>query len=184
MSVSCLLVKYSQYLVRCCLKGIIGVHIKHNTIVLTIFREYILFFCAFLKKHTNTQFQTLLDIVVIDYPLKKERFEVVYVFLSINRNTRLLIKCQLTTLAALSSITRYYSAACWFEREAWDLFGVFFINNFDLRRILTDYGFEGHPFRKDFPLSGYVELRYDENQKRIISDFVEVSQEYRHFDFL
>ena len=91
MSVSCLLVKYSQYLVRCCLKSIIGVHIKHNTIVLTIFREYILFFCAFLKKHTNTQFQTLLDIVVIDYPLKKERFEVVYVFLSINRNTRLLL---------------------------------------------------------------------------------------------
>lgn len=140
--------------------------------------------CAFLKKHTNAQFKMLLDIVVIDYPLRKERFEVVYVFLSVHRNSRLVVKCQLTALSALASISQYYSAASWFEREAWDLFGVFFLNNFDLRRILTDYGFEGHPFRKDFPLSGYVELRYDENQKRIISDFVEVSQEYRHFDFL
>ena len=184
MSVSCLLVKYTQYLVRCCLKSIIRVYVQHNIISLIIFKENILLICAFLKNHTNTQFKTLLDIVVIDYPLKKERFEVVYVFLSINRNTRLLVKCQLTALSALASVTQHYSAACWFEREAWDLFGVFFINNFDLRRILTDYGFEGHPFRKDFPLSGYVELRYDENQKRILSDFVEVSQEYRHFDFL
>lgn len=138
----------------------------------------------FLYEHTNTQFKILLDLVVIDYPLRKERFEVVYIFLSTSRNSRLLVKTQLTALSAISSITQYYSAACWFEREAWDLFGVFFVNNFDLRRILTDYGFEGHPFRKDFPLSGYMELRYDENQKRIISEFVEISQEYRYFDFL
>src|SRR4051812_32852478 len=112
MSISCLLVKYSGYLVRCCLKSIIGVRIKHNTIVLTIFNKSILLFCAFLKKHTNTQYKTLLDIVIIDYPLKKDRFEVVYIFLSTNRNTRLLVKCQLTALAALSSVTQYYSAAC------------------------------------------------------------------------
>ena len=184
MAVAHLLVKYSQYLVRCCLKSVTKVQVKQNLITLGILKENLLPVCDFLKNHTNTQFTTLLDIVVIDYPLRRERFEITYVFLSIARNARLLIKSQLTTLSAISSITQYYSAAGWFEREAWDLFGVFFINNFDLRRILTDYGFEGHPFRKDFPLSGYVELRYDENQKRIISEFVEVSQEYRHFDFL
>lgn len=184
MSVTNLLVKYSQYLTRCCLKSITKIQIKQNLIILNILKESLLPICNFLKNHTNAQFKTLLDIVVIDYPLKKERFEVVYVFLSVARNSRLLLKSQLTALSAISSITQCYSAAGWFEREAWDLFGVFFINNFDLRRILTDYGFEGHPFRKDFPLSGYVELRYDENQKRIISEFVEVSQEYRHFDFL
>lgn len=184
MSVAHLLVKYSKYLTHCCFTGITKVQIKQNFITLNILKESLLYICAFLKNHTNTQFKTLLDIVVVDYPLRKERFEIVYIFLSVARNTRILIKSKLTTLSAISSITQYYSAAGWFEREAWDLFGVFFINNFDLRRILTDYGFEGHPFRKDFPLSGYVELRYDENQKRIISEFVEVSQEYRHFDFL
>lgn len=112
MSVSCLLVKYTQYLVRCCLKSIIRVYVQHNIISLIIFKENILLICAFLKNHTNTQFKTLLDIVVIDYPLKKERFEVVYVFLSINRNTRLLVKCQLTALSALASVTQHYSAAC------------------------------------------------------------------------
>jgi len=112
MSVSCLLVKYSQYLVRCCLKSIITVHVEHNIISLIIFKEHILPICAFLKKHTNAQFKTLLDIVVIDYPLRKERFEVVYVFLSISRNSRLLVKCQLTALSALASISQYYSAAC------------------------------------------------------------------------
>lgn len=184
MAVTHLLVKYSQYLAQCCLKSVKKVQIKQNLITLNILKDNLLSVCAFLKNHTNAQFKILLDIVVIDYPLKKDRFEVVYVFLSIARNVRLLIKTQLTALSSIASITQYYSAAGWFEREAWDLFGVFFINNFDLRRILTDYGFEGHPFRKDFPLSGYVELRYDENQKRIISEFIEVSQEYRHFDFL
>lgn len=184
MSVNFLLVNYSQYLTQCCLKSVIKVQIKQNFITLYILGEYLLPLCTFIKNHTNTQFKILLDIVVVDYPLKKERFELIYVFLSISRNTRLLLKSRLTSLSAISSITQCYSAACWFEREAWDLFGVFFINNFDLRRILTDYGFEGHPFRKDFPLSGYIELRYDENQKRIISEFVEISQEYRHFDFL
>lgn len=184
MSVSHLLVNYSQYLTQCCVKSIRKIQIKQNLITLSIFKADLLAFCSFLKKHTNTQFKTLLDIVVVDYPLRRERFEVIYVFLSISRNTRLLVKSQLSVLSSIVSITKHYSAAGWFEREAWDLFGVFFTNNFDLRRILTDYGFEGHPFRKDFPLSGYVELRYDENQKRIISEFLEVSQEYRHFDFL
>lgn len=184
MSVGYLLTSYGQYLVRCCTKGIVSLQIKQNLITLNILKKSLSTLCIFLKKHTNTQFKTLLDIVVVDYPLRRDRFEIIYIFLSISRNSRLLVKSQLSALSSIMSITQHYSAAGWFEREAWDLFGVFFTNNFDLRRILTDYGFEGHPFRKDFPLSGYVELRYDENQKRIISEFIEVSQEYRHFDFL
>ncbi len=184
MSLNLLLTKYSQYLLNNLLKGISKIQIKQNSLVLTIFTNYLPFICEFLKNHTNTQYSTLIDIVVIDYPLKTKRFEVVYSLLSIPHNKRVFLKCYLPTLPAIHSITSIYSVASWFEREAWDMFGIFFLNNFDLRRILTDYGFEGHPFRKDFPLSGYVELRYDENQKRIISEFLEVSQEYRHFDFL
>ena len=184
MYVSILLTKYSQYLLNNLLKGINKIQIKQNILTLTIFPNYLQFICEFLKNHTNTQYSTLIDIVIIDYPVKTKRFEIVYSFLSIPHNNRLFIKCHLTTLPSIYSITSIYSSASWFEREAWDMFGIFFLNNFDLRRILTDYGFEGHPFRKDFPLSGYVELRYDENQKRIISEFLEVSQEYRHFDFL
>jgi len=184
MIVNQLLVKYGQYLSRSCLKGISIVKFKQNLISLIIYKESLIYICNFLKNHTNTQYKTLIDITVVDYPLKKNRFEIIYVLLSPLRNTRLLVKTQLTVLSSICSITKYYSVATWFEREAWDTFGVFFIGNYDLRRILTDYGFEGHPFRKDFPLSGYVELRYDENQKRIISEFVEISQEYRHFDFL
>lgn len=183
MSVNHLLTNYSQYLAQCCPKSVLSVQIKQNMVTLNILKESLYTLCFFLKKHTNTQFKTLLDIVIVDYPRKRDRFEVIYVFLSIARNSRLLVKSWVSTLSSLVSITPHYSAAGWFEREAWDLFGVFFINNFDLRRILTDYGFEGHPFRKDFPLSGYVELRYDENQKRIIAEFLEVSQEYRYFDF-
>lgn len=184
MSVSHLLLNYSQYLIQCCTKSISKIQIKQNLITLNIFKIDLIALCIFLKNHTNAQFKTLLDIVIVDYPLRRERFEIIYVFLSVSRNTRLLVKSTLSVLSSIASITHYYAVAGWFEREAWDLFGIFFTNNFDLRRILTDYGFEGHPFRKDFPLSGYVELRYDENQKRIISEFVEVSQEYRHFDFL
>lgn len=179
-----LLVSYSQYISKSCFKSIKSVTVKHNSIILLIFRKYIASVCTFLKNHTNAQYRTLLDIVVVDYPLKKNRFEVSYVLLSTLRNSRLILKTQVSVLSSVVSITKLYLVASWLEREVWDMFGIFFIDNFDLRRILTDYGFEGYPFRKDFPLSGYVELRYDENQKRIVSEFVEVSQEYRYFDFL
>ena len=151
--------------------------------MLVVAKDEVQAICTFLKNHTNAQYHTLIDIIVVDYPLKKKRFEIIYNLLSISRNTRIFLKCQLSSLDTIYSVTSIYSAASWFEREAWDMFGIFFVNNFDLRRILTDYGFEGHPFRKDFPLTGYVELRYDENQKRIISEFLETSQEYRNFDF-
>jgi NADH:ubiquinone oxidoreductase subunit C len=111
MSVSHLLTSYSQYLIRCCIKSIVKTQIKQNLITLSIFKENLLPLCNFLKNHTNTQFKILLDIVVVDYPLRRERFEVIYVFLSISRNTRLLIKSQLSVLSAISSLTQYYSAA-------------------------------------------------------------------------
>ena len=179
-----LLVEYSRYLLHCCGKGILGCSIKQNSIVLSIKREYLGPISTFLRGHTHTQFRTLLDLVVVDYPLRRDRFELTYVFLSTIRNTRLFLKTSMSTLSSIQSLSTQYASALWFEREAWDLFGVYFKNNLDLRRLLTDYGFEGHPFRKDFPLSGYVELRYDENQKRIVSEFIEISQEYRSFDFL
>lgn len=179
-----LLTHYGLYLLKSCSKGMKNFSSVQNLITLHVYNKSLHFIINFLKHHTNTQYQTLIDLIVVDYPKRVERFEVTYVLLSTFRNNRLLVQCSLSSLAPLYSLTTYYSAAAWFEREAWDLFGIFFINNFDLRRILTDYGFDGHPFRKDFPLSGYIELRYDENQKRILSEVVEISQEYRYFDFL
>lgn len=179
-----LILHYGSYLLKNCFKGVKSISSTQNILILHIITTYLKDIICFLKRHTNTQYQSLIDISVVDYPSKSNRFTVTYILLSLARNNRILIQCTLSSLAPLYSLVSYYSAASWFEREVWDLFGIFFINNFDLRRILTDYGFSGHPFRKDFPLSGYVELRYDENQKRILSEVIEISQEYRYFDFL
>lgn len=137
----------------------------------------------FLKSNTNCQFRTIIDICVVDYPERENRFEVVYNFLSVRYNTRLRVKTSVNEITPVESISSIFKGANWFEREAWDLFGVFFSGHPDLRRILTDYGFEGHPLRKDFPLSGYVEVRYDEIQKRVVCEPIELSQEYRDFNF-
>jgi NADH dehydrogenase (ubiquinone) Fe-S protein 3 len=137
----------------------------------------------FLKSNTNCQFRAIIDICVVDYPERENRFEVVYNFLSVRYNTRLRVKTSVNEITPVESISSIFKGANWFEREAWDLFGVFFSGHPDLRRILTDYGFEGHPLRKDFPLSGYVEVRYDEIQKRVVCEPIELSQEYRDFNF-
>lgn len=179
-----LLVQYGIYLLKNCFKGIKYFSSTQNFIVLHIVTTYLKSITCFLKWHTNTQYLSLIDISVTDHPSQFKRFTITYILSSLSRNNRIIIQCVLSSLTPLYSLTSYYSSASWFEREVWDLFGIFFINNFDLRRILTDYGFSGHPFRKDFPLSGYIELRYDENQKRILSEVLEVSQEYRYFDFL
>jgi len=126
----------------------------------------------------------LMDICGVDYPERPERFEVVYNLLSLKHNWRLRIKVQTDETTPVPSVVEIYSAAGWFERECWDLFGVAFSNNPDLRRILTDYGFEGHPLRKDFPLTGYVEVRYDDEQKRIVYEPVKLVQDFRNFDFM
>lgn len=138
---------------------------------------------SFFKNHTNCQYKILTSISGVDYPERKKRFEIAYELLSIRYNSRIRIKTYVDEITPVESLTSIYSAADWWEREIWDLFGVFFFNHPDLRRILTDYGFEGHPLRKDFPLSGYIEVRYDERQKRVICESLEFAQEFRTFDF-
>jgi NADH-quinone oxidoreductase subunit C len=138
---------------------------------------------SFLRDDPRCRFSLLVDICGVDYPDRPQRFEVVYNLLSIHGNRRLRVKLAADETTAVPSASGLFSAAGWFEREAWDLYGIFFAGNPDLRRILTDYGFEGHPMRKDFPLTGYVELRYDEEQKRVVYDKVRLTQEFRRFDF-
>lgn len=140
-------------------------------------------FLTFLKNHTNTQFKMLIDITAVDYPSRSSRFEVVYQLLSIHYNARIRVKTNVDELTPIESVSSLFPSANWFERETWDMFGICFLHHPDLRRILTDYGFEGHPLRKDFPVSGYVEFRYDDSKKRVISEPVELAQEFRYFDF-
>ena len=130
------------------------------------------------------EFQQLMEIAGVDYPQRPERFEVVYMLLSLTKNQRLLVKTSVAEGEAVPSVTHLWPVAGWLEREVFDLYGVLFDGNTDLRRILTDYGFEGHPFRKDFPLTGYVELRYSEEDKRVVYEPVELAQDLRQFDFM
>lgn len=154
-----------------------------NETTFYVFPEYILPFLFYLKNHVNTQFKMLIDVTAVDYPSRVSRFQVVYHLLSISYNARIRIKTCVDEVTTLSSVTTLYSSAGWWEREVWDMFGIFFSNHPDLRRILTDYGFQGHPLRKDFPLSGFVEVRYDDSEKRVITEPVEMTQEFRYFDF-
>src|SRR3989338_3241844 len=139
---------------------------------------------TFLRDNVNCQFKLLVDICGADYPEREQRFEVVYNLLSLTHNNRIRVKVATDEQTPVPSATGVFSAANWFEREAWDLFGIYFSDHPDLRRILTDYGFEGHPLRKDFPLTGYVEVRYDDEQKRVVYEPVKLTQAFRSFDFL
>ncbi len=138
---------------------------------------------TYLRDNVNCQFKQLVDICGVDYPERDERFEVVYNLLSLTHNRRIRVKVR-TGGEAVPSVVGVFSTAGWFERECWDLFGVPFEGNPDLRRILTDYGFQGHPLRKDFPLTGFVEMRYDDEKKRVVYEPVKLTQEFRTFDFL
>ena len=129
-------------------------------------------------------FQQLLDVCGVDYPDRAERFDVVYHLLSLTRNARVRVKVSTDEVQPVPSVISVYPSANWFEREAFDMYGMLFEGNPDMRRLLTDYGFEGHPLRKDFPMTGYVEVRYDEEQKRVVYEPVKLAQEYRNFDFL
>jgi NADH/F420H2 dehydrogenase subunit C len=137
----------------------------------------------FFKMHSQSQFKILSDICAIDYPWKKNRFQIYYNLLSITFNSRINVVVDTDENSSVESITTVHSTANWFEREIWDLFGIYFFNNKDLRRILTDYGFKGHPLRKDFPLSGYIEVRYFHNEKRILVEEVSLMQDYRAYYF-
>lgn len=164
----------------CCLKSI---KISSNEIEVQISKEKMVSLFSFLQNHTWTQFKVLSDIITIDYPSRSDRFDIVYQLLSLRYNVRLNILVTTDELKPLSSISSLYEGAVWYEREVWDLYGIFFEGHPDLRRILTDYSFEGHPLRKDFPLTGYFELFYDDVKKRIVYEPVSLVQEYRYFTF-
>jgi len=174
-------VSFGEYLLR--VLPIYTVNYEKGELTITVPHSKIFQVIQFLRDNTNCQYRTITDICAVDYPERENRFEVVYNLLSITYNTRIRVKTSVNEITPLESITPLFKGADWFEREAWDFYGVFFSNHPDLRRILTDYGFEGHPFRKDFPLSGYVEVRYDEIQKRVVCEPIELSQEYRDFGF-
>ena len=139
---------------------------------------------TYLRDDEECRFTQLMDVCGVDYPDRLQRFEVVYHLISIRLNARVRVKLAVDEMTAVPSVTGIFPTANWFEREVWDMYGVFFADHPDLRRILTDYGFDGHPQRKDFPLTGYVELRYDEDQKRVVYEPVKLTQAYRSFDFL
>jgi NADH-quinone oxidoreductase subunit C len=138
---------------------------------------------TFLRRDPGCLFRMLVDITAVDYPAREDRFEVVYNLLSLSQNNRIRVKVALSGDATIASVTGVFGAAGWFEREVWDMFGIRFAGHPDLRRLLTDYGFEGHPLRKDFPLTGHTELRYDQEQKRVVYEPVKLVQEFRSFDF-
>lgn len=137
---------------------------------------------SFLKYHTAAEFTCVADITAVDYPTRDQRFEVVYNLLSVRHNARIRVKTYADEASPVPSICSLYDGANWYEREVYDMFGVFFVDHPDLRRIMTDYGFDGHPLRKDFPLTGYTEIRYDEEKKRIVVEPLELTQAFRNFE--
>ena len=157
--------------------------IKHNQIYLEIDSEDLIDVVLFVKTNKDTKFRQLIDITVVDYPERSKRFKIVYLFLSHEFNQRMILSYYISENEVISSLTPIFPSANWMEREVFDMYGVSFKDHPDLRRILTDYGFEGHPLRKDFPLSGHSEVRYSEDQKKVISEPVKLEQNYRNFDY-
>jgi NADH-quinone oxidoreductase subunit C len=158
--------------------------IVNDELILIADGEWVIRLLTFLRDDSNCLFKQLVDLCGVDYPERELRFEVVYNLLSLRHNQRVRVKLRCAEDAIAPSATGVFSAAGWYEREAWDLYGIMFSGNPDLRRLLTDYGFEGHPMRKDFPLTGFVEVRYDEEQKRVVYEPVALTQEFRSFDFM
>ena len=163
---------------------VMGISIAHDELMVTARAEQIVKVVTFLRDDPMCLFKVLVDICGSDYPERPKRFDVAYNLLSLVHNQRIRIKVEADDETPVPSITGVHNSANWFEREIWDMYGVMFSDHPDLRRLLTDYGFEGHPLRKDFPLTGFVETRYDEERKRVVYDPVKLSQEFRKFDFL
>jgi len=157
--------------------------IRHDQLYINIESEDLLNVALFIKNNENTKFRQLIDITVVDYPEHSQRFKVVYLFLSHEFNQRIILSYLINENEVIPSLTSIFPAANWMEREVFDMYGVKFKDHPDLRRILTDYGFEGHPLRKDFPLTGHTEVRYSEDQKKVISEPVKLEQNYRNFDY-
>lgn len=157
--------------------------IRHEQLYINIDNEDLIDVTLFIKSNENTKFRQLIDITVVDYPENAQRFKVVYLFLSHEFNQRIILSYLISENEVIPSLTPIYPAANWMEREVFDMYGVKFKDHPDMRRILTDYGFEGHPLRKDFPLTGHTEVRYSEDQKKVISEPVKLEQNYRNFDY-
>ena len=164
--------------------ALLATEIRHNELCCRIERESVPRVLQFLRDDPKCRFTILMDICGVDYPERSLRFDVVYNLLSLGLNQRIRLKVETDEEQPVPSAVGLYSCAGWWERETWDLYGILFSDNPDLRRILTDYGFDGHPLRKDFPLTGYVEVKYDEEQKRVVYEPVKLKQEFRSFDFL
>lgn len=158
--------------------------LAYGELTLTVKAADIVDVMTFLRNDVQCQFVSFIDAAGVDYPQRRKRFDVVYHLLSPRQNLRIRVKVSTDEDTPVPSITSVYPGADWFEREAYDMYGILFSGHPDLRRLLTDYGFEGHPLRKDFPLTGFVEVRYDDEQKRVVYEPVELKQEFRNFDFL
>ena len=163
---------------------ITAVEVAHGELIVIARREALERVLQFLRDDAACSFKLLVDICGVDHPDRAERFDVVYNLLSLNHNQRVRVKVATDEATPVPTATAVFSTANWFEREVWDLYGVFFENHPDLRRIMTDYGFQGHPLRKDFPLTGFLEVRYDNEQRRVVYEPVKLAQEFRSFDFL
>tara|TARA_R110002072_G_scaffold53841_5_gene141735 strand:+ start:243 stop:863 length:621 start_codon:yes stop_codon:yes gene_type:complete len=153
-------------------------------LMVTTSRDSLARLMKLVRDDPNCLFKVLIDVTAADYPEREERFEVVYNLLSLSHNQRIRLKVPTDERSPVPSMVQLFNSAGWFEREVWDMFGIFFTDHPDLRRMLTDYGFEGHPLRKDFPLTGYVEVRYDDEQKRVVYEPVKLTQDFRSFDFM
>lgn len=176
-----LIINYNKYLLK--ILPILNYYIYKNELYINVPLNKLFYIIFFFKNHSNCQFEILSDICVVDYINNIKRFEIVYNLLSIRFNNRLKIKININENELIDSISNIYRSANWLEREAWDMFGIFFKNNKDLRRILTDYGFEGYPLRKDFPLSGFLEIYYNELKKNINYVPLNLLQKYNFFKF-
>jgi len=157
--------------------------VAHGELTLEVDAEDILKVLKFLRDDSSCRFSCFIDICGVDYPQRENRFDVVYHLLSPTQNQRIRVKLEVNESRQVPSVVSIFAAAEWYEREAFDLYGILFSGHPDLRRILTDYGFRGHPLRKDFPLTGYVEVRYDDEEKRVVYEPVKLTQEFRSFDF-
>jgi len=158
--------------------------VEHGELTIRVSVAHIVAVTEFLKSNSACNFSTLIDVTAIDYPAREKRFDLVYHFLSMHQNHRVRIKCAVREEQIVPSITSIHPGSNWFEREVFDMYGILFSGHPDLRRLLTDYGFQGYPLRKDFPTTGYVELRYDELAKRVVYEPVKLVQDYRQFDFM
>jgi NADH-quinone oxidoreductase subunit C len=173
-----------DYLSSALAQDVLSWNVAKGELMITVKGGALIKVLTFLRDDSNCQFKQLVDLCGVDYPGREQRFQIVYNMLSLKHNQRIRVKVDTDEETPVPSVVALFSTAGWYEREVWDMFGVIFDGNPDLRRLLTDYGFQGHPLRKDFPLTGYVEVRYDDDQKRVVYEPVKLTQDFRNFDFL